>query len=168
METLTNIHTRRSIRQFQPRSIEADKLRLILAAAMAAPSALDQQSSHFVVCTSPVRLQAMPTAHRHCGCISGAAAGILICHDQSREKLADFWVQDLSASTQNLLLAAHDLGLGAVWIGVYPTPSNVQGLRKFFELPDSMIPFSLVALGYPGETLPPRNLFDAARVQWSD
>jgi nitroreductase len=152
METLDSIQNRRSIRKFTAKPIPEEVLKTLLRAAMQAPSAMDQQSWCFVVCTDKEALAALPQHHTHCHPVAAASAAVLVCHDSDREKLPGYWPQDLAACTQNLLLATHDLGLGAVWIGVYPNEENVQSLRKRFELPANIIPFSLIALGYPDET----------------
>jgi len=73
-------------------------------------------------------------------------------------------VQDCSAATQNILLAAHAKGLGAVWVGVYPKQERVARFQKLLGLPAHVIPLALVPIGIPAEHLPPANRFNASRV----
>ena len=164
MDTLKAISTRRSIRNYQDRPIPEDALRTILRAAMDAPSAMDQQAWHFVVIREG--LARIPTAHNHSELVTGAAAAIVVCFDASLEKLPGFWAQDLAACSQNILLAAHDLGIGGVWIGVHPTTENVAGLRTLLGLPASVTPFSLLALGYPDEPYPAKENFKEERIHY--
>jgi nitroreductase len=134
---------------------------------MDAPSALDEQPWQFVVITDPEQIKRIPEHHNHSDLIAAAPAAILICGDRSLEKLPGFWIQDCAASAQNLLLAAHGLGLGAVWIGVYPTEANVNSLQQWLKLPDSVVPFALIAIGHPDEALPDKVNFKPERVHWN-
>lgn len=167
MNLLEAIRTRRSIRKFLPKAVEKKDLQTMLEAAMDAPSALDEQPWQFIVMTESAMLQRLPEHHNHCDLVRGAPAAILICGDQSLEKLPGFWVQDCAACTQNLLLAAHELGLGAVWVGVHPTPCNVNSLQTWLNLPDSVVPFALVAVGYPDEPYPEKINFKPERIHWN-
>jgi len=136
---------------------------------MDAPSALDEQPWQFLVITEPELLQQIPKHHTHSDLVAEAPAVILVCADMNLEKLPGFWVQDCSACTQNILLSAHALGLGAVWVGVYPTESNVNSLRKLFQMPEHIIPFALIAVGHPGEPLLTKENFKSERIhrnQW--
>jgi nitroreductase len=99
-----------------------------------------------------------------------AAAAVLVCGDLSLEKSTGYWVVDCAAATENLLLAAHALGLGAVWTGIYPRQSRMDGFRRLLELPENVVPHSLVALGYPAEHPPAEDRYRPDRVhldRWS-
>lgn len=133
---------------------------------MDAPSALDEQPWQFLIIQNKDTLKELPQHHNHSDLIADAPACILVCADLSLEKLPGFWVQDCSACSQNILLAAHECGLGAVWVGVYPTESNVDSIRKFFNLPQTIIPFCLIALGYPDESYPEKNNFKKERIHY--
>jgi nitroreductase len=98
--------------------------------------------------------------------VPNAAAAILVCADLALSKYppVDWWVQDCSAATQNILLAAHAAGLGAVWLGVHPVQTRIDGARALFRLPGSIVPFSLVSLGIPAARKEREHRFDPARI----
>ncbi len=89
---------------------------------------------------------------------------ILVCGDLRLESYAGYWVQDCSAATQNILLAAHARGLGAVWVGIYPKEERVTRLQKLLGLPDQVIPLALIPMGFPAEQVPPARRFDPTRI----
>ncbi len=149
MELLEAIYTRRSIRQYQDRPVSEEAVRTILGAAMMAPSAGNVQPWQFIVVTDPLQMNRVKDVHPYVGMAAGAPLGILVCGDLSLEKFPGFWVQDCSAAMQNLLLAAHDLGLGAVWTGVHPIEERVERFRTIFELPEQVVPLGLAVIGWP-------------------
>jgi nitroreductase len=156
------ILARRSIRAYTDAPVSPDAVRTLLEAAMAAPSASNNQPWHFVVVTERRTLDALADAHPYGKMLARAPLCIAVCGDASRA--ARFWVQDCSAATENLLLAATALGLGAVWLGVYPLDERVGVVRRLLALPRTVIPLNLLALGHPAETKPPRTQYDASRV----
>jgi nitroreductase len=89
----------------------------------------------------------------------------VVCADITNLKYPEYWPQDCSAATQNILLAIADLDLGGVWLGVYPRKDRVKKLQDLFGMPDDMIPFSIIALGYPAEQKPAKDIYDAQRVR---
>jgi nitroreductase len=99
--------------------------------------------------------------------VKEASAAILVCGDLRLEKYKDHWVQDCSAATQNLLLAAHAKGLGAVWVGIYPTEERVMRMRRLLGLPSHVVPLCLVPLGYPAEQIPRVDRYDPSRVHYN-
>ncbi len=149
MELLEAIHTRRSIRKYLNKPVPEEMIETILHAAMAAPSAGNQQPWHFVVITDRARLDAIPTFHPYSKMVMQAPAAILVCGDPDGKKWPTFWDQDTSAATQNMLLAARGLGLGTVWVGIYPEKDRMEGFRKLLGIPENIIPFSLVPVGWP-------------------
>jgi nitroreductase len=161
---LEAVLARRSIRRFSPSPVPPELTEALLAAAMAAPSAGNQQPWQFVVTGERRTLDKVPGCHPYAYMMTEATLGILVCADLTRVTNEGFWVQDCSAATQNLLIAAHGLGLGAVWLGVYPREERVVGLRHLFGVPDHVIPFALVAVGFPAEKKPPAGRFDRSRV----
>lgn len=170
MDALDAIHTRRSIRKYQDRPIEETLLHQCLAAAMSAPSAGNAQPWQFVVLTERRILDRIPELHPHASMARQAHAGVLICGDLAREKYAGYWPIDCAAATQNLLLAAHALGLGAVWCGVHPREERIAAMRSLLALPEGIAPFALVLMGWPAEEAGRRDRFDAARIHhngWS-
>ena len=137
---------------------------------MAAPSALDEQPWHFVVLTGNAGREALEAMQPQSSMAGTASSAILTCCDMNLVKVPDFWIQDCSAASQNILLAAHALGLGAVWVGVHPMTERIDDLRNRLNLPDHIIPFSLIPIGFPDETLDPRDTFREDRIHeqtWS-
>jgi len=155
METLEAIFTRRSIRKYTSQIIPDELVEKILSAAMQAPSAGNQQAWHFVVVTDRTQMEALAEALPYGKMLHTAPLGIVVCGDVGLEKHRGFWVQDCSGATMNLLLAAHDQGLGAVWVGVYPEEERVASLKQILGLPTSVIPLSVVPIGYPAYTPTP-------------
>lgn len=164
MDIFEAIHTRRSIRQFTGGEVSEDTVRQILSAAMCAPSAGNGQPWQFVVLRDRALLDRIPDIHPHAMMTRQASLGILVCGDLRLEKYKGFWVQDCSAATQNLLLAAHGAGLGAVWTGVYPDESRTANFRQFFRLPEEVVPFSFVPMGPPAQQLARKDIFLPERV----
>jgi len=167
METLRTIQARRSIRRYTAEKIDGETIRKVLEAGMAAPSAGNQQPWHFIVLDDRTVLDAVPEHHPHSSMIREAPVAILVCGDISAEKHQGYWVQDCAAATQNMLLAVTDLGLGAVWLGVYPREDRVRGLRGLLGLPEHIIPFSLIPIGRPAEEKPPAGRFDSGRIHYN-
>ncbi|HRW58647.1 MAG TPA: nitroreductase family protein [Chlamydiales bacterium] len=149
MNILENIISRRSIRKFNKNSISSDKIETILKAAMYAPSACNEQTWEFVVIDQKELLEKIPLLSPHAQMAKTAPLAILVCHNVKKEKTEGFFPQDLAAATQNLMLAAHSLGIGSVWTGLYPRKTLIESFSNEFNLPDHIIPFSLIILGYP-------------------
>jgi nitroreductase len=164
METLEAIHTRRSIRKFTGKNIPEELLTKILEAAMYAPSARNTQPWRFVVITNKELLGKIPHIHPYAQMCYDAGAAILVCGDTSIENLEGYLALNCGASSQNILLAAHDLGLGGVWLGVYPRKERMEPLSKLFNLPQNIIPISLIVLGYPNESILPQERFKKDRI----
>ena len=164
MEAMDAILTRRSIRRYTEQPVPDDAVDELLKAAMSAPSAGNQQPWQFVVIRERGLLDEIPKYHPYSAMLKQASLAILICGDLKSEKHKGYWVQDCSAATQNLLVAAQAKGLGAVWLGVYPREDRVAGIRKVLGLPEHIVPLSLIPVGYKGEEKPPANRYDPSRV----
>jgi nitroreductase len=164
MEALEAILTRRSVRRYTEQPVPDAAIREILTAAMRAPSAGNEQAWQFVVITERRLLDAIPRFHPYAEMVRQASVAILVCGDLDREKYGGYWVQDCAAATQNLLLATHAKGLGAVWVGVYPKEDRVERMRGLLGLPQHVVPMALVPLGYPAERVPPEERYDPAKV----
>jgi len=164
MDTIEALLTRRSIRKFTNKPVTDDQLQTILKAAMYAPSAGNQQPWEFLVITDRAMLNRIPDAHPYAKMALTAQIAILVCANASRFSKEPMWSQDCSAATQNILLAAHAQGLGAVWCGVYPRAERMVGLSDLLKLPDNIIPFSLVPIGWPAEEKGDPNRFDKCRI----
>lgn len=164
MNVLQTILSRRSIRKYTGQEVSEGQLNDLLKAAMSAPSAGNQQPWHYIVIKDKNLLSQVPTYHPHAVMLKEAPVAILVCGDESLEKYKGYWVQDCSAAVQNILIAAHGMGLGAVWLGIHPIVNRQAGIRQIFGIPENITPFALVALGYPNEEKEPANRFNEARV----
>jgi nitroreductase len=164
MDTLEAIHARRSVRRYEDRPVSEELIQKLLSAAMSAPSARNAQPWQFVVIDDRQKLAEIARINPNALMCRAAPLGILVCGDLGLEKSAGYWVVDCSAAVQNMLLAAHALGLGAVWTGVYPREERMEGLRRLVELPENVIPHSLVVLGHPAENPSPQDHFHPDRV----
>lgn len=161
------LFSRRSIRKFMPDPVENEKLELILKAAMAAPSAMNMQPWEFIVITEKRKQSQI----RNALTFAKMDAPVIICvcgnSKNSRNLVFDrFWVQDCSAATENILLAAVGLGLGAVWCGVHPIGLYIKKISKVLELPEHVKPLNAIFIGYPAENKEPRTQFKPERVHW--
>lgn len=147
------ILSRQSIRKYKKDMIvKKEDILDVLRAAMQAPSAGNEQPWQFIVIDDKNIINDLEKTQPYAPFLKDINTVILVCGDKSLERFKDFWIIDCSAATENLLLAAHSKGLGAIWIGVYPIMERVEPTRKICKLPDSLIPVSLIPLGYPDET----------------
>ncbi len=158
------IFNRRSIRKYTDKVVSEDLIEKILRAGMAAPSAGNEQPWHFIVIDDKDVLNEIPKFHPYSQMLKQASNAIVVCGDRSLQKYEGYWVQDCSAAMQNMLLTAQDLGLGAVWLGVYPVQERVSGLKKLLSLPEGVTPLSIMSLGYPAETKEPEDRFNPSRI----
>jgi nitroreductase len=164
---LKTIFARRSIRKYTPAAVEAKDVKALLEAAMAAPSASNRKPWHFIVVIRREALETLAKVHPYGSMLSGAALCIAVCGDPHISP--KYWVQDCSASTENLLLAASALGLGAVWLGVHPRKDRLKSIRSVLKIPEEIIPLNLISIGHPAEDKDPRTQYDELRVhrdQW--
>jgi nitroreductase len=164
MDTLNAIRTRRSIRLYLDQAVPEELIQKLLAAAMQAPSARNQQPWQFVVIEERAMLAKIPTFMPNAAMAGKAPLAILVCGDLSLEKSPGYWMVDCAAAVENMLLAAHALGLGAVWCGVYPRDKRMEGLRQLVGLPKNVIAHSLVVLGYPAEQVSAEDRYRPERV----
>ena len=164
MDAYTTITTRRSIRTYEQKAVDDPMREKLLAAAMQAPSAVNKQPWEFVVIDDPELLNKVPDIHAHARMAVGAPLAVLVCGDERRVHAPGYLAQDCAAATENLLLAAHALGLGGVWCGVYSQPEREQGFRDLLNIPEHVVPFALVCIGYPAETATQPDRYEADRV----
>ena len=152
MDALEAIRTRRSIRKYKAGPVPEGLIHQLLAAAMMAPSARNQQPWQFVVINDRSLLAEYAKLHPTAEMASRAPLAILVCADLRLEVTPGYWPIDCAAAIQNMLLAAHAVGLGGVWTGVYPRQERMATLKQLCRLPDEVIPHSFIVLGYPGES----------------
>ncbi len=163
MEVLDLIFKRRSIRKFTDEAVDEALIDKLLQAAMAAPSAMNLKPWHFVVITEQEILRSINRA-----LVFGkmkAPCAISACGDlRGIKRLERFWIQDCSAATENLLLAAVGLGLGAVWCGVTPIAIHQKRISEILALPKDVIPLNVIFVGHPAEEKPPRTQYDYRKI----
>lgn len=166
---IENIMTRTSIRDYQDRKVEDEKVEQIIRAAMAAPSAGNKQPWRFIVIKDKKTLEAISENFKSMKMAAKAPLAIVVCGDMKATfpgDGTDYWVEDASAATENLLLAAHSLGLGAVWCGIYPMPDRVALLKEMLDIPDDIIPLNVVPVGYPAESPEPKDKWNPDEIHY--
>lgn len=164
---IETIMTRTSIRAFTDEPVTDETIETLLRAGMAAPSAVNRQPWAFVVVEGRENLDRLAEVHPNARMLGTAQAAIVVCGDMTKalEGTAQaFWVQDASAATENILLAAHALGLGAVWTGVYPNPERVAAVSETLGLPSYVIPLCVIPVGYPAEAPAPKDKWNTANI----
>ncbi len=164
MDAIDAILTRRSIRRYRDEPLPDLVIYELIKAGMAAPSAGNEQPWHFIVIKDKDTLNRITGVHPHSQMLKEAPVAILICGDLTAEKHKGFWVQDCSAATENILVAARAKELGAVWLGIYPRDDRVNGLRRLLDIPDDVVPFALVPVGYPAEDKHREDRFNEDRI----
>lgn len=167
---MSAIFERRSVRSFLSEPVEDDKIERILRAGMEAPSAHNRRPWEFIVITGKADREAIAGMSPYAKMVPAAAAVIAVCVNLDLgggDKPEDaYWVQDLSAATENILLQIVDEGLGGVWLGWYPDKNRVAAFSQRFGLPHNIVPFSVIALGYPANPPEPANRFDPQLVHY--
>ena len=153
-QAITNIMTRVSVREFTGEKISEAQIDTLLRAAMSAPSAINKQPWAFIVVTDEAKIAELGEALPYSRCSNHPAVAIIPCGDLSKAipgEMANFWINDVSAATENLLLAAHAMGLGAVWTGLHPDMNRVKMVQEMLGLPEHIIPLCVVPVGVPAE-----------------
>lgn len=167
---IQNIMTRTSVRKFKQQPVEDAKIEQLLRAGMAAPTADDRQPWHFVVLKDSKDIERYAASNsRHADDIRRTPLFIFVCADTTRmaEGMGrDLWIQDCSAVSENILLAAHALGLGACWTTIYPIQKKVAGISRTLKLPGNLIPLNAIIIGYPDEPLEPKNKWDEQKITY--
>ncbi len=170
---IENMITRTSVRAYEAKAVEDAKVEQMLRAAMSAPTAINKQPWDFVIVDDPAKLKELADSLPNAKMAAGAPLAIVVCGNMQKAiegEGRDNWIADASAATENLLLAAHSLGLGAVWTGVYPSAHRVDVIRDVLELPGYVVPLSLVPIGYPAENPQPKDKWKPENVHrngWS-
>ncbi len=167
---LDAIRDRCSIRTYLEKAIPEDVILTLLKAAMAAPSSRNKQPWHFYVVRDSEILKKMGEQLPYARMTAQAPLAIVVCGDNTkgnpREEQKLNWAIDCSAATQNLLLAAHSKGLGAVWTAAFPYTERMDVVSKLLNLPENIIPLNVIPMGYPAEKPIPKNKWDPDKVTW--
>ncbi|MDF2819571.1 MAG: nitroreductase family protein [Clostridiales bacterium] len=160
------ILNRKSIRKYKDIKISDEIVEDLLKAGMAAPSAGNEQPWEYIVLRDKELMEKITKVHPYSQMLLNTDVAIVVCGDETKEKYKGFWVQDCSASTQNILLTAEDKGLGAVWLGVYPIADRVKVIQEILNLPINVIPLSIIPVGYPDEERKAVDRFDKSRIHF--
>jgi nitroreductase len=166
IDLIAAIRTRRSIRKFTNRKVEDKLLYTVLNAGFCAPSAKDKRPWHFIVIRDKDILHKLSDNKTDVKMLPEADLCIAVCGDKVLEGMEGYLLEDCAASIQNILLAAHGLGLGAVWCGLYPNAECSKNTIAVLELPQKVMPVALIAIGYPDEQKEAENRFDKSRIHF--
>jgi nitroreductase len=166
MDVLQAIFTRRSIRKFTGAPISEENMETLLKAGFSAPSAHNMQPRHFVVLKNPATLEYIAEMHPYGKMLPQAGCCIIVCGDEEAQKTKGLLVADCSASIENILLAAHGIGLGAVWCGLYPDPELKKLISVTVELPDNIEPIGMIVVGHKVEAKEPADRFDKTKIHY--
>lgn len=161
-----NIMTRTSIRSWEDKSVEPAKVEMLLRAGMAAPTAVNRQPWHFIVLDKRESIDLLASG-RGGGMVRKAPLAIVVCGDMTKALdgvAREYWVQDASAATENILLAANAIGLGAVWTGVYPITERVDAVKTALKLDEHLVPLCTILIGYPHENPEPKDKWKPENV----
>lgn len=165
MNVYEGIQKRRSIRSYENRPVEKEKIETLLRAGMQSPSAGNQQPWEFIVVENKETLRKLSNAHIYAGSIKNAPLGIIVLVNEKYVKYKQYWQQDLAAATENILLSAVGLGLGAVWIGITPDEERMAFVKEVFHLPQGIDAFAMLAIGYSSDNKF-EDRFDKTRIHY--
>lgn len=160
---LDNIFARKSVRTYLDKGVEKEKIDWMLRAGMAAPTGRDLRPWEFVVISDRATLDSMATALPYAKMLKQARQAIVVCGDSTR---SSYWYLDCSAATQNILLAAESLGLGAVWTAAYPYEDRMEVVRRFTNMPENVLPLCIIPFGYPATNEQPKQKFDEKKIHY--
>ncbi|MDY0234768.1 MAG: nitroreductase family protein [Gudongella sp.] len=160
------ILNRKSIRKYKDLKISEEIVEDLLRAGMQAPSAGNGQPWEFIVLRDKKIMKKITKIHPYSQMLLNTDVAIIVCGNEEKEVFKGMWVQDCSAATENILLAVEDKGLGAVWLGVYPAEERVDAIKELLNLPASIIPLSIIPVGYPAEQRKPADRFDKTRIHY--
>lgn len=166
-----NIIERTSVRLYKEKSVSDELVELILYAAMSAPSGVNKQPWEFIVVNDRKLLTELSDSLPYAKMASKAPLAIIVCGNKERFLDGDdstLWEQDLSAASENILLAANSLGLGAVWTCLYPHSDREEAVRKVLSIPDNLIPFNLIPIGYPDHSHQPMDKWHPERIHYNE
>ncbi len=161
-EALNTIYSRRSVRSFTGEAVSHETLIKILRAAMAAPSAMNMQPWAFIVVTDRKALDDLCDQLPYAKMLDKAGAAIAVCGNPGK----DYWVMDCSAASENILLAVHSLGLGAVWTAVHADKQRIAAVRKILNIPENIVPLNVIPIGVPKDKGKVTDKFKEENIHW--
>lgn len=161
------IYNRRSIRKYKDQSVEGDKVTELLRMAMYAPTGRNTQLWEFVVVDDKNLLAKFQSVHPYATALTQAPVMLLVCANLDKNPIPYYYMGDCGAATQNILLGAHDMGLGTCWLGIAPSQERIDGVKAIFDLPEHIIPFCAIALGYPDEEREQPERFDPQKIHYN-
>ncbi len=168
--TLATIHMRKSVRHFTNQAVSKEQLTELVKAGMAAPTAVNKQPWAFIAINDRTVLDKLSEVLPYAKMLKQATGAIVVCGDMTRTlegQAQEYWIQDCSAATQNILLAAESMGLGAVWTGVYPKKERIEDVIQTIKLPEQLIPLNVIPIGYPTGEDQPKNKWDKNKLHWN-
>lgn len=163
--TLETIFDRKSVRKYTERPVEKDKLEMLVRAGMAAPSSRDRRPWEFVIITDRNLLDKMADGLPLARMLKDTKQAIIVCGDTVKSNNA--WQLDCSAAAQNVLLAAESMGLGAVWTAAYPYPERIKVVREALQLPDHIVPLTVIPIGYPTGIEKTKDKFNKKQIHYN-
>lgn len=167
--TLKVIHSRKSVRHYINRKVAKEDLLMLVKAGMAAPTAVDRRPWAFIIVTDKAKLEELEMGLPYTKMLTKAGAGIIVCGVMEKAlpgEGKEFWIQDCSAATENILLAAESMSLGAVWTAAYPSQERMGHVRKVLDIPENIVPLNVIPVGYSLGDEKPKDKFDPANVHW--
>jgi nitroreductase len=168
-DALSVIHSRKSVRHYNGEPVSKEDLTTLMKAGMAAPTAVNKQPWVFIAVTDDATLLKLAQGLPYTKMIVKSRACIVVCGDMNKTLSGierEFWIQDCSAASENILLAAEAIGLGAVWSGIYPLQERIDHVRKVLGLPDTVIPLNVIAVGHPTGVEKPQDKFNQSNIHW--
>ncbi|MFW9959536.1 MAG: nitroreductase family protein [Candidatus Thorarchaeota archaeon] len=167
METLEAINTRRSIRKFILKEIPDEVVIKILQAGMCAPSAGNQRPWQFIIIKDRKMIDRIIEINPYTKqMLPDVPVTIMVCFDRNLEKYENRWQMDCANATLGMLLAAHSMGYGGLWLEIYPVEERIEKIRESFGIPESVVPFALVAVGHAAEDKPPIDRYEQSKIHY--
>ncbi len=160
------IFKRTSIRKYTDQKVEPEKIEKLLRAAFAAPSAGNQQPWEYYVVTDPAKITALAGTSPYAGCVQNAPLALVPCYRTRGLRCPEYAQIDLSASTENVLLEAEELGLGAVWLGIAPLQDRMDAVKKVLDIREDLEAFAIISCGYPAEQKEQQDRYDDSRIHY--
>ena len=167
-EVLNTIKNRKSVRNYLDKPVSREDLENLIKAGMAAPSAVDLRPWAFIAVTDKSTLVCLADVTPFGKMLPNAGAAVVVCGipEKSVPGAPEYWIQDCSAASENILLAAESMGLGAVWLGIHPIPERIEDIRDLLNIPENVVPLNIISIGYPTGLERPKNKFNPENIHW--